>query len=232
MSQTLPSQPSDAGNSAEGPGEPLQFDRAEFEAPADERPGCTVCQQPIADEYYEIHGKVMCPRCRHGVEAAFRGGSPLARVFLATAYGVAGAVAGTIVYYVWLRATNGWNLSLVSILVGFIVGKAVRTGTGNRGGSFYQALAIFLTYASLVAKNVLWELREVSLRALTQGFVDLFGSPLKEGLADPITGVIYALALLPAWTLNRPVKLVFNGPFRLGAAGPAEPAPEEAVDGA
>ncbi len=50
--------------------------------PAAERPTCTVCKQPIPEEYYEINGKMMCPRCRHGVEAAFRGGSPAGTVLL------------------------------------------------------------------------------------------------------------------------------------------------------
>ena len=230
MSQTIPSQPSDAEPTAEDAGEPLQFDHAELETPAGDVPACAVCKQPLADEYYEINGRVMCPRCRHGVEAAFRGGSPVGRFLLAVAYGGAAAVAGAIIYYASIRATN-WNLALVSVLVGFMVGKAVRQGTGNRGGSLYQLLAVFLTYSSIVAMNVLVEIQEVSLRACIQGMVDLFPSPLKEGFADPLTGVIYAFALWEAWKFNKPVELVFNGPFRLGAAGPADPKPEGGDDG-
>jgi hypothetical protein len=211
-------------------GEPLQFDQAEFETPAAERPTCMVCKQPIRDEYYEIHGKVMCPRCRHGVEAAFRGGSPAARVLLATLFGVVGAAAGAVIYYVSIRAT-GWNLSLVSIFVGFIVGKAVRQGTGNRGGPFYQLLAMFLTYTSLVAMNVLMEIPEVSLRAWIESMVELFPAPLQEAMHDPIAAIIYAFALWEAWKLNSRAQLVFNGPFRLGAAGSADGKPEGVDDG-
>ena len=98
MSQTVPSQPPNTEGRVSEPGEPLQFDRAEFETPAGDVPACAVCQQPIAEEYYEINGRVMCPRCRHGVEAAFRGGSPVGRFLVAIAYGGAAAVAGAIVY--------------------------------------------------------------------------------------------------------------------------------------
>jgi hypothetical protein len=211
-------------------GEPLQFDQAEFETPAAERPTCMVCKQPIPDEYYEIHGKVMCPKCRHGVEAAFRGGSPAARVLLATLFGVAAAAAGALLYYMSIRAT-GLNLALVSIFVGFLVGKAVRQGTGNRGGPFYQLLAMFLTYASIVVMNVLLEIPEVSLRAWIDYMVELFPAPLKEGFEHPIAGFIYAFALWEAWKLNGRAHLVFNGPFRLGAAGPADGKPEGVDDG-
>jgi hypothetical protein len=211
-------------------GEPLQVDQAEFTTPAAERPTCTVCKQPIPDEYYEIHGKVMCPKCRHGVEAAFRGGSPAGRVLLASLFGVVAAAAGAVIYYVSIRAT-GWNLSLVSILVGFIVGKAVRQGTGNRGGSFYQLLAMFLTYTSIVAMNVLMVIPEVSLRAWIDFMVELFPAPFQEGIHDPIAAIIYAFALWQAWKLNSRVHLVFNGPFRLGAAGPADGKTEGVDDG-
>ena len=132
MSQTVPSQPPNAEGRASQAGEPLQFDRAEFETPAGDGPSCAVCKRPILEEYYEINGRIMCPRCRHGVEAAFRGGSPVGRFLVAIAYGGAAAVAGAIVYYVSIRAT-GWNLALVSILVGFMVGKASARGPGTAG---------------------------------------------------------------------------------------------------
>jgi hypothetical protein len=45
---------------------------------------------------------------------------------------------------------TGWNFSLVAILVGYMVGGAVKTGSRGWGGRFYQFLAIFLTYSALV----------------------------------------------------------------------------------
>ena len=91
-------------------------------------------------------------RCRQRVEAAFRGGSRFARVIRALVLGSVAAAVGGVIYYMITRA-SGLNLALISILVGFMVGSAVRKGSGNRGGPFYQALAIFLTYSSIVAMN-------------------------------------------------------------------------------
>ena len=152
MSDPIASPPT--GDVPPGPeGEHLQFDQAEFATPAAERPTCSACHQPIAEEYFEINQKVICPRCRHSVEAAFRGGSPIARFVTATILGMLAAAVGAVIYYAFVRAT-GANWALIAIVVGFLVGGAVRKGTGNRGGRLYQLLAVFLTYSSIVAMNV------------------------------------------------------------------------------
>ena len=43
----------------------------------------------------------------------------------------------------------GWGIALV--LVGLMVGVAVRNASRGRGGLAYQALAIFLTYSAIAA---------------------------------------------------------------------------------
>jgi hypothetical protein len=282
MSDPIASQsPAGEEHSLELGGDALQFDQAEFETPAADRPTCTVCSQPIAEEYYEINGKVMCPRCRHGVEAAFRGGSGLGRFVKATVFGTVVAVLGAIIYYASVKLT-GYNLSLISILVGFMVGKAVRNGTGNRGGVLYQLLAVFLTYSSIglmlvslvageflkqqaakpgpapavgkagnavdkakaddKAKAVEQEEEPNEAPAAPPGgaalalaliavIIFMYALPVLDVVNGPIAGLIYAFALWEAWKLNRPVQLVFNGPFRLAGAGPAEPKPEGVADG-
>jgi hypothetical protein len=132
----------------EEPAEELQFDQAEFTTPATAGPACTVCKQPIAEEYYELGGKVICTRCRQGVEAAFRGGSRLSRAFKALVLGSIAAVIGALIYYAIIRMT-GWNLGIVAVVIGLMVGGAVRKGSGNRGGRGYQFLALFLTYSAI-----------------------------------------------------------------------------------
>lgn len=145
-------------------GEMLQFDQAEFATPAADHPTCAVCHQPIPDEYYEINQKIMCPRCRAGVEAAFRGGSGIARFLKAAVLGILASIVGAIVYFAFVRAT-GANWSLISIIVGLMVGKAVRRGTGNRGGRLYQFMAVFLTYSSIVAMNASLVIEEFAKHA-------------------------------------------------------------------
>ncbi len=55
-------------------------------------------------------------------------------------------------YYLIVRVT-GLNIGLIAIVVGLMVGGGVRRGLGNRGGRFYQLLALLLTYSSIVAMN-------------------------------------------------------------------------------
>ncbi len=134
-------------------GAELQFDQAEPLTPTSSGPTCAACKRPIEDAYFEINGKVVCTSCRARIVASFRGGSRIARVLKATSFGIVGAIAGAVLYYAIWKAT-GYHLGLVAILVGFMVGGAVKKGTGGRGGLFYQLLALFLTYSSIVAFHV------------------------------------------------------------------------------
>ena len=131
----------------------LQFDQAEFTTPAPDGPSCGFCKRPVEDAYYELGGKICCASCRQQVETAVRGGSSLARVVKALFLGSVAAVAGAALYYAIIRIT-GYNIGLVAIVVGFMVGGAVRNGTGNRGGLFYQFLALFLAYVAIGLMHV------------------------------------------------------------------------------
>ena len=71
------------------------------------------------------------------------------------------AAAGAVLYYLVTR-TTGYNIGLISVLVGFMVGAAVRKGTGNRGGLLYQFLALFLTYMAIGAMNLTFDLEALS----------------------------------------------------------------------
>lgn len=127
----------------------LQFDHAE---PVDEDAAapltCTGCGRPIDDVYYEVNGEVRCGVCCERMEAARRGGSRAGRVVRATIFGgLAGAVGAGIYYAV--AALTGYEIGLVALLVGLLVGGAVRLGAHARGGWFYQCLAMFLTYAAI-----------------------------------------------------------------------------------
>jgi hypothetical protein len=128
--------------------EEIQFDQAEYATPASAGPTCGLCHQPIADTYYETGGKVFCTTCRGRIEESFRGGSRLGRVLKAFVFGTVAALAGGALYYAIIR-TTGINFGLIAVLVGFMVGGAVKAGSGNRGGRFYQFLAVFLTYSSI-----------------------------------------------------------------------------------
>jgi len=133
--------------------EGVQFDRAEYADKAAAPTTCAKCSQPLWDTYYDVNGSVCCERCRRDLELAGRQGSGPGRFLWAATFGaLAGAVGAGIWYGV--RALTGYEVGLIAILVGFMVGGAVRKGSAGRGGWLYQALAVFLTYASIVSTYV------------------------------------------------------------------------------
>jgi hypothetical protein len=146
------------GSSA--PNESLQFERAEFSQAA--ALSCAFCKTPISGGYFQINGQTSCPACRDQIETAMAGGAKISRVLWAVGAGAAAGVAGFLVYW-GIRATTGYEFGLVAILVGWMVGMAVRWGSQHRGGWFYQLMAVALTYfsiASTYCPDILQEMRQ------------------------------------------------------------------------
>ncbi len=135
----------------------IQFEQAEFPAEAtaiqEHVPRCSACTAAIPDVYFEAGGKIVCTPCREQIEAMFHQGSRFGRGFKAIVFGTIGAALGAILYYAIIRIT-GLNLGLVAVVVGLMVGGAVKAGSGNRGGRFYQFLAVFLTYSAITAMYI------------------------------------------------------------------------------
>lgn len=134
---------------------PLQFDKAEFAAPAAART-CTRCTRTVGTEYFEANEKLVCPSCAaelrdSGSEDA--PGSGFTRFLRALGFGAAGATVGA---GLWMAVTllTGWEIGLVAIVVGVVVGQAVKRGARARGGWLYQALAVMLTYLAIVSTYV------------------------------------------------------------------------------
>jgi hypothetical protein len=129
----------------------LQFDNAEYLAPAPTSLTCKACQGIIPNAYYEINGQVICASCAEGIRSHLTGGSGFVRFVRASLFGAAAAFVGFLIYFGVINVTGGLQVGLLSILVGFMVGSAVRKGSRHRGGWVYQLLAVFLTYFAIGA---------------------------------------------------------------------------------
>ncbi|MFN2563765.1 MAG: hypothetical protein ABR499_01970 [Gemmatimonadaceae bacterium] len=135
---------------------PLQFDTAEPTGAGAGRAtslACTVCGADISTSYYEVNGSIACISCRAKLGAQFTGGSGSARFAKAIGFGLIAAAAGSALYYAILKLT-GYEIGLVAIVVGFLVGTAVRRGSQGRGGRAYQVLAVGLTYFAIVTTYI------------------------------------------------------------------------------
>ena len=135
----------------------IQFEQAEFPAETsavqEHVTRCNACAAAIPDVYFEARGKIVCAPCRDKIEAMFHQGSRLGRGIKAVLFGTIAAALGAILYYAIMRIT-GLNIGLVAVVVGLMVGGAVKAASGNRGGRFYQLLAVFLTYSAIVGMYV------------------------------------------------------------------------------
>src|SRR5579863_10487864 len=96
----------------------LQFQKAEIE---DVRPKCAGCRKAMEDSCFDLSGRTICTRCAEVVRRrqARPHGKALLRAFL---YGLGAAVGCAIVYAIVTLAT-GLSLALLSIAVGYIVGR-------------------------------------------------------------------------------------------------------------
>lgn len=132
----------------------LQFTKLELDGPGDGDVRCAQLGTPITGEYYLLNGEVISPEAKAGISEA--AGAPISgasRFSKAALYGFVAAALGSLLYFLvsWL---TGYELGLISIVVGIMVGKAVFIGSGNRGGRKYQVLAVLLTYLSIVSSYV------------------------------------------------------------------------------
>ena len=116
-------------------------------------PPCTHCGRAIQAPYYVANDAVICATCRPEVARQLTGGSSAGRFVRALAFGLLAAGVGATLYFVILALT-GYEIGLVAIIVGLIVGKAVHAGSRRRGGLGYQALAVALTYSAIVVTYI------------------------------------------------------------------------------
>lgn len=195
----------------------LQFDRAEFTAPAAQAVTCASCSQTIIQNYYEAGGKTICSTCRDTIESAAGSGGSL-RFLRALAVGLGAAVIGSIVWW-GVRKLTGYEIGLISIGIGIGVGRAVRWGGRNRGGWSYQLLAVLLTYASIagnympdVITGIVDRDKEAEKGAVTAPANA--GAPVKASVAAPVKASAAATVSIGD------VFLAFGAIFLMAAAAP------------
>jgi hypothetical protein len=142
----------------------LQFDKADYTRGTDEAPTvCFACQDALTGEFFRVNDAPFCAACKAAAQQAL-GGTPGPGGFVkAVAGGIAGGIAGAVLYYLVLTLT-GYELGIIAIAVGFLVGRGVRWGTGGRGGALYQTLAVALTYLAIVSTYVPVVVRTLSER--------------------------------------------------------------------
>jgi hypothetical protein len=210
----------------------LQFRRAQT---GDGR-SCAACNAPIEQEFYQVNGKDVCAACAEKIRA----GQKAPRYvpwFRAVLYGAGAALAGCAIYAT-VAIVTGLEIGLIAILVGIMVGKAIRLACYGVGGRPQQILAIALTYFAITTSYIpvfIYEevkhpskheqkaanqpeahisagaaLIAVLMLAAAAPFIGVFtGNPI-SGL---ISLFIIYIGLQRAWALTARPDILVSGPF-------------------
>ncbi|HEX4810582.1 MAG TPA: hypothetical protein VH325_16720 [Bryobacteraceae bacterium] len=130
------------------PPESLQFTRAEpAGAGVANRPRCLACKSPLVETYFHAHGRQVCPTCAQRIES-HQQAPPAHSLLKAALYGGGAALAGCIIFAT-VEIVTGWQIGLLAILVGYMVGRAIRHASQGLGGRSQQILAVLLTYFAI-----------------------------------------------------------------------------------
>jgi hypothetical protein len=136
------------------PPEELQFQVAEPLSSPEQAAGplCVACKQPIGATYYHAQGQVVCPQCADRIQSGQQAPPPmsLARAFL---YGAGAALGGSLLYAT-VAIVTGLEIGLIAIVVGVMVGKAIRHASRGLGGRPQQIMAVVLTYFAITTSYI------------------------------------------------------------------------------
>lgn len=217
-----------------------QFATAEY-SPNNQSMRCTVCRQAIGGPYFQIRGAPVCAACTEKVRAQIPRDSHAAFV-RALLFGIAGAIIGFALYVAFALVT-GLIIGWVSLVVGYIVGKAMHMGSSGVGGRRYQVVAVLLTYFAVAfsAVPIALEQSRVHHQSQTQAAADSpqprapmtigraiavlawvgIASPFLD-LQDPVHGliglVILFVGLRFAWTFTARRSVNITGPYTAATA--------------
>ncbi len=153
---TVPRSRYGAAVSDDTPAGGLQLDRAEFDEPT--ALTCAGCGTALTDVYYEVNAHTVCTLCHQRVLAARAQGIGVVPFVRGTVFGLGAAALGAVAWYA-VRATTHYEIGLLAIGIGLMVGRSVRAGARGHGGVAFQVLAVVLTYLAIVSANApgVWE---------------------------------------------------------------------------
>ena len=154
------------------PTEGLQFQTAEFAGRK-----CTVCQTVLGDSYYHLQGLDACPTCaqaRLESQGTTDSGGKMMKGLL---WGSGAALLGSAAFAA--VAIQGFQLSILSIGIGWLVGTAIKKGTAGHTSRKYQVMAVILTYLAIASSYI-----PVMIAQMPQEAKDRFASTVNKGRAE------------------------------------------------
>jgi hypothetical protein len=130
----------------------LQFEKAEFTADSAGSQQCVACKRSFSGAYYHAQGHVVCPACAERIQSGQQA-PPALSLARAALYGCGAGLLGCTIYAT-IAILFDIEFGLIAILVGWLVGKAIRPASGGLGGRPQQILAVVITYFSITTSYI------------------------------------------------------------------------------
>ena len=123
-----------------------QFGKAEYiGTPGNDH--CQYCHRAISGTYYRVNEAMACPGCAENMRGSIAKDSH-ATYMRALFFGIGAAIAGLALYATFAIVT-GIIIGYASLAVGWMIGKAMLSGSRGAGGRRYQITAVVLTYLAV-----------------------------------------------------------------------------------
>ncbi|MGA3049011.1 MAG: hypothetical protein ABSD67_20420 [Terracidiphilus sp.] len=181
---------------------------------------CSLCNSPIVKEFYRVNGQLACGNCA-AVASSGQAITSSTSFSQALMLGTMAAAVGLIIYSAFTIVTH-FYLSYVALAVGWMVGKAMMSGSNGVGGRRYQIAAVVLTYAAISMSAIPIRIAEIAPAAHVD-WGDHMGMFVISGIASPFMNmmngfsgliglVILFVGLSVAWRMTRARRLPVDGP--------------------
>ncbi len=202
----------------------LQFEKADYGDAV--RTPCSSCSTPLTTEYWQANGHPVCAPCAQQLRAFAV--APTTHQLLQGALYALGAGAVAAIGYAIIVVVTGYDLALLSIGVGWLIGKAALRGAGEKGSRPLQYIALAIAYLAICGTffaQILYGLaREGRAVNGLASYLTLYllslGKPyfeLQEGLGGLIGLAILFFGLQQAWQQTRGATLEITGPHAVAA---------------
>jgi hypothetical protein len=198
----------------------LQFEKADYSGPSSIGP-CVNCRKAIETEYWHANGQTICPDCAR-LFAAAQEAPPQGLLGKALLY-AAGAAIGCSIAYAAILIITKYDLALIAIAVGWLIGKATRIATNGVGGRLSQYIAVAATYISISGTmffQILYVAAEQGKSITPFGYAYLFlvsmGKPffdIQDGFQGIIGLAILFFGLQQAWQQTKAIQVSLAGPY-------------------
>jgi hypothetical protein len=157
---------------------------------------------------------VVCDACAANLEARYQTETEQPDVVHGVLLGLILGFVGAIVWF-GILATTGWEMQVISLGLGYVVGWGVKRGAGGKRGRKLQWLAVAATLVVMVFTEYLIGRYAVSRMLVEQGYPSLpllvrpdrMLAVLITMLSNVTTLALWGFAFLVAWTMPRRQRL-------------------------